>query len=49
MKSMHDLKEHLPWLVEVGDGCPIEIEAGKNEAAEELMEEAHLTALSVRA
>ncbi|KAL4532199.1 hypothetical protein Ndes2526B_g08835 [Nannochloris sp. 'desiccata'] len=56
MRSMHELKEHLPWLVEIGDGCPGDdgpVAASpclaKNEAAEELLEEAHLTALSVRA
>ncbi len=55
MKSMHELREHLPWLVEVGDGAPaddgvaVEPCLAKNEAAEELLEEAHLTALSVRA
>jgi pyrimidine and pyridine-specific 5'-nucleotidase len=55
MRSMYELKEHLPWLVEVGDGAPVEDRVPvppcltKNEAVEELLEEAHLTALSVRA
>lgn len=52
MRSIHELRDHLPWLFAVGDGRPdgdVVKGAGKSLEAEELLEEANREALLVQA